>query len=366
MYTFIILAISLMFFIFSFLGKSVKIERNYFILSIIIFIILTLTFVLGVSIDIFNWHSKYFPKPFATDAARYIKEALMFREDIFEVNEINGTYYNYNVTPKFGLPSLIANLDIFFLTNQYVYYYLTFIVIYFLSLYNLIVFYKLIKLSSIKSYLLVALVFFLFFFPTDHYWNLRFFRESIANPLMVASCLSILASKYISKKYFAFLILFLLELTFFRAQLVILVIIFYGIAFITTKPHRKMEIIWMFGLLVFALKQSITAAGSSQYLVIFEILGLDFMQSLIQYFAIFEFNKILYFILIFISLGYFFIPIKNNIVEHKNIKLILLFSALLFGIAILLKVQIRFFYPIIILVKFNIFYYYFCKKYYNN
>ncbi|RUO30336.1 hypothetical protein [Aliidiomarina soli] len=334
---------------------KVVLSQRFLISAFLVFIALSLVYIGSVS-GIFSSYlgSTYFSM-MSPDSYRYYEEVQLFSGKTIFVNEFSGEFEGYKTTPKFGLPALLSVFNPLALDFSYQFYYsVSCLLIFFCALINLNLLEK-----SISGYKLSTLAYFLVFFavilfPTDVYWVARFLREGLANSFFVMSMLATYCYFRFGSKYIPVLAASLLFLFFLRPQLILLTLVFVLLCF---HAFRKldMRIFFLMTLLVSAaVFQIIQASGLAFFATILGIFGLE---SLVRFLAGFNYaffgQAVLWFVISFsVVFGTFR---KSNLQNNIPRFSMLLIGGLVLFLAVviaLLGMQIRFVYPIFILIKF--------------
>ncbi|KWU02527.1 hypothetical protein APQ14_00845 [Vibrio toranzoniae] len=367
MYTFYILIcfkiiITLNFYRYVKAGK-VTFENKLLYSSLLVFVSTFIIGYLAIGFDLTGSEWEYFPGLFINDSARYIAEVQHFSGDILSVDEFNGNFHNYQVTAKFGLPSIIANLNYFGIENPYFYYFIMLLTVTSITFYSLNVYYKLCSLTRCNRAYFGLFFLLIFLFPVDYYWFFRFLREPIANALLIASAFSLLAYFYLSKKNLTYFILFSLLLLFFRAQLFLLVFVLSLILLLYNLKGNKLLMWVLLALLFLCFRQSLSASGFASLKSLFIILNLEFIGEYIHLILNSNVYLPLYILLLSTAMVSFFLKHKlemNSITPSPSFVIFILGG--LFYLCIILDIQIRFFYPILIFLKVLIFLAFFSEK----
>lgn len=303
MFTFLVLFFCFTFLLYDslkngFFYNSKSITMKDFLLLFMLFFFFFLTMYIAIYIDYNNAINKYFVGIFEADSYRYLTEVRMFSSSPLAVNEIKGVFGDYNVTPKMGLSSLIANVNFFNVDDEYFIYSLAVILSLIISIVNYFLFKKLAVYLGVYYSWFFVLGFFIFIcFPFEFYWKTRFLREIIVIPLFLGAILLLFLSFICNKKYLSYFIFYSLLIILFRAQVFFLLFL---IVFLFVRSIGIKEIFVFFSLLALSVIQTISAAGVTLFRRGFYIEDL----SKINYFfnVMVGFSAYLYVFLLFFSI----------------------------------------------------------------
>lgn len=346
MFVFIVLVIMLLFFSMSFFNKKIRSPFQYNDLILLAFLSLVFLFVIFFSIyvDLEGGVGAYFPGIFANDSKRYLDETLMFLANPLDANELLGSYKNYKVTPKMGLPSILANINILGINNKYFIYCEFMFISFVLCVVNYFLLKKIATLFKFYNTWLFILAFFIFVcFPIEFYWKTRLMREVIVHSLFFGAIMLLVLSCYLNKRYFSIFILYSLLILLFRSQIYLLVF-FFSLIFYRVLGFRE-KIILLF-LLTLAFVIIISASGM---LLFKQVLYVDNLENIYILFDFLE-DKIAYFYLI--TLLSTFIFINNKAINVSYFPPVVLFLCLFLFLVLVLFVQMnsfRFYYPVMLL-----------------
>ena len=310
-----------------------------------------------VSVIFFSSEESGYFATFSSDSLRYVKEINFFLNDIYDVNELEGTFGDYLVTPKMGMPSLLSWIILpYGVAPKIVYYVLNnFTVLVFLFIANSFL-YQIVFLFTVKKsiYYMAAIVIFLI--PADFYWLLRFLRESGANAIFLnLLLLTFLIQLRPQRRYVFYYTFFALLLLFYRPQLLVISCgYFLFITFIINRSVSLNLLLLMLGLL--AVLQSIRSMGGDILLQIFEAVGISFADELLILIKVIDRNIVIG-ICCFLTVIYSIFSNKNKVISFSK-SVFFFFSAALLFVLILLAVfmlhgvvQIRLIYPVVYFIK---------------
>lgn len=346
MFVFIVLVFMTLFLFMSFFNKKERYPFKYNDLVLLIFLFLTFVLIIfsSIYIDVIGGVGKYFPGIFVNDSERYLNETLMFLGSPLEANELLGSYGNYKVTPKMGLPSMLANLNIFGIIDRY-FVYSEFI---FISFILCTVNYFLLKKVALyfkfyNSWLFIFSFFIFVCFPVELYWKTRLMREVIVHSLFFGAILLLVLSCYVNKRYFSVFILYCLLIILFRAQIYLLILLF-SCVFYRVLDFRQKIILFTLTNLAFIVITS--ASGMLLFTEFLYISNLDIIYSIFDFLM----NKVEYIYLITLFSTFIFINNKVNYTSHlPSAKVFLILSLMLIAIVFVQMNSIRFYYPIMLL-----------------
>jgi hypothetical protein len=298
---------------------------------------------------------------FSSDSLRYIKEINLFSTDLSSINELNGSFYEYEVTPKMGMSSLIAWIVVLFEeTTGVVYYILNNMTVLFMLFFANSLLHQIAKIFSVQAYSYLALAVFVFLFPVDFYWLLRFLREGGANTqfisLLLLPILMLLKPK---KRYVYYYSFFSLLLLFYRPQLLVMSAAFFIILNIfSVKCIGTLILTFLLGTL--ATLQCFDTMGFYKFLTVLDKVGLDFTYPLLNYIVETNKNKLIIVICAWSCIAPFLIR-KSSVVNISKVNKILFYTSFSFSMLSLIIVsvlsygkitmQVRFFYPLLYFLK---------------
>lgn len=298
-----------------------------------------------------------FLSTYSPDSYRYNQEANLIRRDVFSVDELSGRYSGQLVTPKMGLPAMLAVTSFFLGDLDIDYNYLLSNTIFlFASFFVIFIFFKIMKAFAINKSISIFLFLFLFVFPLDLYWVVRFLREAIANIFLIGLVISFFASVYVDKRFILCVAIFGIFGIMFRAQLVLLgyftsFLIVFSISGINGALRIIKSRVFLISLLLIVLggAQSVKAAGISMFYNLTASLGLSVLDPIFDVFRL----DIAPFLVIFIFILALY-PCKSEVL--LNFRHVFgagfLWSIIIFVLVLaILDVQIRFMYPILISIK---------------
>ncbi len=346
MFVFIVLIFMTLFLFMSFFNKKERYPFQYNDLVLLLFLLLMFVLIMffSIYIDIVGGGGKYFPGIFVNDSERYLKETLMFLENPLETNELLGSYGSYKVTPKMGLPSMLANLNLFGIADKYFVYSEFIFISFILCTVNYFLLKKVALFFKFYNTWLFILSFFIFVcFPIEFYWKTRLMREVIVHSLFFGSILLLVLSCYVNKRYFSVFILYCLLIIVFRSQIFLLVLLFSSLFYRVLDFRQKIILISLTSL---AFVVMISASGVLLFTEFLSISNLDFIYDVFDFLS----NKIEYFYLATLLSTVIFINNKINYTSHfPSAKLFLILSLVLILIVFLQMNSIRFYYPIMLL-----------------
>lgn len=347
------------FFLLSVLKKKERKSLVKLDLFLLLFLIVTfvLTLVFSIYVDIEGGVNGYFPGIFINDSERYLIETRMFTANPLETNELLGSYDGYKVTPKMGLPSLLANINVFGIHNEYFIYFEFILISFFLCVVNYFLLKKIAVLFQFDNSWLFALAFFIFIcFPFEFYWKTRLLREVFVHSFFSGALMLLVLTFSLNRRYFAICVLYLLLIILFRPQIYFLFFLF-SLLFYRSLTIR--EIVMLTFILSLAFGQTILASGMSifsGFLAITDLTHIYFVFKFIE-------DKIsaLYLIAIFSTLG--FARNKDSCISSFPSPVLFLFtSSVLFFIVVSQMSSLRFFYPVLLLSLFLLFFSFLSRK----
>lgn len=342
--------------------KVLSSDKNKFTLTdFFLFVFLSFsfstTYFISIYIDLQGGYSSYFPGIFKNDSLRYLEETKMFIENPFKVDELKGTFFDYDVTPKIGLPSLLASLNFLSIENHYFIYTEFIFISFILCIINFLLLKKLAVLLGFENKKLYILSFFIFVcFPFEFYWKTRLLREVIVHSLFLGALLLLVLSCYSNKKYYSVFIIYSLLILLFRAQIYFLVFFFSLVLF---KSLSKRELIILILILLMAFFQSVLASGISFYRGFLETQEILYLRTLYTFLE----SKIsfLYCTVLFSSI--LFTKAKKIINPIFPSPYSFLYFSVPTVVFIIVKMNsIRFFYPVMLFSLALIFFFYAIKK----
>lgn len=308
----------------------------------------------------------------SADTYRYVHEVNLFSTDIFNVNEIVGSYHAYKVTPKLGVSSfyaLVKNILFIdkFTPNHFILLNLSFFVIIISTCYVILREFWIKNKINLSVFLLIMYV---LMFPSDIYWLTRALREPLVNAFFLLGIISI-CRFFISSNYLLlglFILIYLFEFLS-RTQLALTLSVYFIILSIFLIKHILQKFTFLFfGIIasLLAISQTFVASG-------FRIKILNFLYSWDLYNIIWFCFMFLWALALFIC----FVHPKGGMESfYKNRKykmIVLCSSTLLLSLPYIYLyltspiTQIRFAYPAFILLKIFLFFLsilIFRKKYY--
>lgn len=349
----ILLVLMLLFF----LGILEKKERTPLVkldLFLLLFLVTAFVFTLVFSIyvDIEGGLNSYFPGIFVNDSERYLTETRMFTANPFETNELLGTYGDYKVTPKMGLPSILANINIFGIHNKYFIYFEFMFISFFLCVTNYFLLKKVSVVFKFENSWLFVLAFFIFIcLPFEFYWKTRLLREVLVHSFFSGALMLLVLSFSVNKRYFSICILYSLLIILLRPQIYFL-FFFFSLIFYRSLTVREVAVLTFIFILAFG--QTILASGMSIFT------GFLAFDDLTHIYSVFNFiqDKIsaLYFIAILSA--FWFAKNKSRSIQNFPPTALFLFTslALLLLVVVSQMNALRFFYPVLLLSLFLLFF----------
>lgn len=337
----------------AFIRNNKIISIRYFDLDLILFssLFFAIVYFVSIYIDLNGGINSYFPGIYFMDSSRYFNEAIDFLENPLLVNELKGVFKDYNVTPKMGLSSLIANINFFRIKHEYFIYAEYILISLALTVCN---YFYLRKLSFVLGFNTGFLFLFSFFvfvlFPIELYWKIRFLREGIVHNLYLGSFLLFLLSIFSNGRYFSVFVIYSLLIITFRPQIFFLIFLF-SFLFLSLLPVWKLMI--LSSLFALAVLQTVSAAGMSIFSVFLGIANLEFIYLFIYFFK--EHVGSIYLILLF---SVFLYP-KTHVNHFSRFPRIKLFITVLFILLFVIQSKfdsIRFLYPVMLMCMVLIFF----------
>lgn len=302
----------------------------------------------------------YFGGYFSTisdDSLRYINESKMFMNSLWDVDELNGIYFNYDVTPKMGISSLMAwsnsilglgdNKSLYVLNNLVA---LIFFLIAAKFTTDIIIRFK------CRGKIILAIFLVIFVFPLDFYWLFKLLRESVANILfLILLLLQLLMMIKPRKRYSLFFSYFTFWLLLYRPQLAMIscgFFLLYNFLSVRNKGYFAIAFIMM----CFSVFQSIATTGLLRLNGVLNNIGITFLGDAFEY--IFSLN-IEVLLLCVIAMTLLTVVIQKDRIESDIKTIFRAYKAsclifVVFGLAIYLTqsfMQIRFIYPFLYFVK---------------
>lgn len=353
MYSFIILILILSYLIYykKFQKINIQIFLNVFIITFISIIIYT-----SSVLNLFDNYFGNYVSTFSNDSYRYLDEVRKFSSNPLKVNEVSGSYIDYNRTPKFGMS---ATISIFYrilpIDNDYYIYLLMVLFSIFLSFICLIVLFDIFRFVSISNYAKYFIIALIFYFPIDYIWLFRFLREPLANQIFLITYITYLGYSIGLKKYYNIFIIMAIYLVIFRSQLLIL-IMFMIVPLILFYSLNLRNMIMFFMLSALAFSQSLTASGVHKLTIALEAFNLQNLIYNIRYINnLIQGNEILIFAYLFLS-SYLFRKrvYKYNMKRFKKycvLSAIIMSMIFVISIAIIENSQIRMAYPLFLSIK---------------
>ncbi|TMP54724.1 hypothetical protein [Pseudoalteromonas sp. S1612] len=343
----------------SLLSKTTRLSVSridVFLLNLLLFLFVFI-FIFSIFVDLQGGINDYFPGIFINDAHRYLLETRLFLANPLEVNELIGSYRDYNVTPKMGLSSLLANLNIFKVKDKYFIYAELLCVSFLLCCLNYMFLKKLATIFNFNNSWRFVIAFSIFVcFPLEFYWKTRFLREVIVHTLLLGSILLLILSCYSNERFFSIFILYCLFILMFRAQLFLLVFLF---AMIFYKALDKKKMIILLSISLFTFVQIILASGVSIFKPLLIFVDLTLIYSIFEFLE--DKVSILYFVLVFCSL--LFSRGKRAYNSYfPSFKLFITIFISIFTFILMTMDSIRFFYPVMLMSLVLLFFAFISKK----
>lgn len=321
--------------------------------------VLTITEVLS---DMFGSDYFYFMRP---DSWRYLFEANLFRSDILSIDGLAGQFHFYTATPKFGLSSLLAIYGSVFgelsaksallLMNAS----WAGIAVYFVYCVN-----RILKTAAAGKTASLFFITFILFFPVDYYWNLLLLREAIANMLLLAALAACYYAPLANRAHYSIALLFCLMLVFFRSQLGVIASLSLGYIVIVNSGIKWRLLLPIVFLFLLSFSQAFRAAGFSSIGQLARGLGLEDTVGTMQLLKYeIGLSKIFFWLICAGIVSAVFVPRskrKTGSPAWYFFAFAMVFCVLLYAFS--RGYQIRLLYPLFILAKLHLLFFYSSRK----